>query len=160
EEEGYSPELESGFHKMIKKVTDDIESLKFNTAIAAMMGMLNDIYAKGSVTKGELRTLIILLDPFAPHIAEEMNELLGGDVMITDQTWPISDPAKCVDSTVEIVIQISGKIKARMMIDADYSKEQVASEAMALPAVAEAISGKTIVKEIYVPGKLYNIVVK
>ncbi|MEG2074508.1 MAG: class I tRNA ligase family protein, partial [Angelakisella sp.] len=159
-ENGYSPELETSFNKMIKKVTEDVETLKFNTAIASMMGVLNEIYAKGSITRGELATYIILLNPFAPHITEEMNERIGGKAMITKQSWPTYDPAKCVDSTVEIVVQISGKIKARLTLAADSTKEQAAAAAMALPAISEALCGKTIAKEIYVPGKLYNIVAK
>ncbi|MEG1942624.1 MAG: class I tRNA ligase family protein, partial [Angelakisella sp.] len=159
-ENGYSPELETSFNKMIKKVTEDVETLKFNTAIASMMGVLNEIYSKGSITRGELATYIILLNPFAPHITEEMNERIGGKAMITKQSWPTYDPAKCVDSTVEIVVQISGKIKARLTLAADSTKEQAAAAAMALPAISEALCGKTIAKEIYVPGKLYNIVAK
>ncbi len=111
-EEGYSPELEGSFHKMIKKVSEDIEGLKCNTAIAAMMSVLNEIYDKGSVTRGELMTFITLLNPFAPHLTEEINEVLGNKEMLARAKWPEYDPAKCVDAAVEIAVQVSGKIKA------------------------------------------------
>ena len=115
-EEGYSPELEGSFHKLIRKVSEDIEGLKCNTAIAAMMSVLNEINDKGSVTRGELRTFITLLNPFAPHLTEEMNEAIGGKEMLVHAKWPEYDPAKCVDAAVEIAVQVSGKIKARLMI--------------------------------------------
>ena len=115
-EEGYSPELEGSFHKMIKKVSEDIEGLKCNTAIAAMMSVLNEIYDKGSVTRGELMTFITLLNPFAPHLTEEINEVLGNKEMLARAKWPEYDPAKCVDAAVEIAVQVSGKIKARLII--------------------------------------------
>ena len=160
EEEHYSKELESSFHKTIKKVTEDIEGLKFNTAIATLMALLNDIYSKGSITRLELRTFITLLNPFAPHITEEMNEAMGNAVMVTNMPWPKYDETKCVDSVAEIVVQVNGKIKARMTIAVDSTKEQVAELAKGEANFVEAISGKQIIKEIYVPGKLYNVVVK
>ncbi len=159
-EEGYSKELEGSLHKLIKKVTDDIESLKFNTAIAAMMSFLNEVADKGSITKGELMTLITLVNPFAPHLTEEMYEQLGGQGLLSKSQWPKYDPVKCIDDEVEIVIQISGKIKARMTIPMESSQEEVKALALALPAVASALEGKQIVKEIFVKGKLYNIVAK
>ena len=159
-EEGYSPELESGFHKVIKKVTEDIENLKFNTAIAAMMALLNDIAAKGSITRGELRTWLSLLSPFAPHIADEMWELLGFEGMACTSPWPAYDEAKCKDATVEIVAQVCGKIKARLTIPADATKEEAMALAMKEPAMEAALQGKTVVKEIFVPGKLLNVVAK
>ena len=159
-EEGYSPELESGFHKVIKKVTEDIENLKFNTAIAAMMALLNDIAAKGSITRGELRTWLSLLSPFAPHIADEMWELLGFEGMACTSPWPTYDEAKCKDATVEIVAQVCGKIKARLTIPADATKEEAMALAMKEPAMEAALQGKTVVKEIFVPGKLLNVVAK
>ena len=122
-EEGYSPELEGSFHKMIKKVSEDIEGLKCNTAIAAMMSVLNEIYDKGSVTRGELMTFITLLNPFAPHLTEEINEVLGNKEMLARAKWPEYDPAKCVDAAVEIAVQVSGKIKARLMIPTDSIEE-------------------------------------
>ena len=159
-EEGYSPELEGSFHKMIKKVSEDIEGLKCNTAIAAMMSVLNEIYDKGSVTRGELLTFITLLNPFAPHITEEINEAIGGKEMLAKAKWPEYDPAKCVDATVEIAVQVSGKIKARLTIPSDSSEEEVKALAMENDGVKAALEGKTVLKEIYVKGKLYNIVAK
>ena len=159
-EEGYSPELEGSFHKMIKKVSEDIEGLKCNTAIAAMMSVLNEIYDKGSVTRGELMTFITLLNPFAPHLTEEINEVLGNKEMLARAKWPEYDPAKCVDAAVEIVVQVSGKIKARLMIPTDSTEEAVKALVMADANVQAALAGKTVIKEIYVKGKLYNIVAK
>ena len=159
-EEGYSPELEGSFHKMIKKVSEDIEGLKCNTAIAAMMSVLNEIYDKGSVTRGELMTFITLLNPFAPHLTEEINEVLGNKEMLARAKWPEYDPAKCVDAAVEIAVQVSGKIKARLMIPTDSTEEAVKALAMADANVQAALAGKTVIKEIYVKGKLYNIVAK
>ena len=159
-EEGYSPELEGSFHKLIRKVSEDIEGLKCNTAIAAMMSVLNEINDKGSVTRGELRTFITLLNPFAPHLTEEMNEAIGGKEMLVHAKWPEYDPAKCVDAAVEIAVQVSGKIKARLMIPSDAAEEEVKALVMADANVQAALAGKSIVKEIYVKGKLYNIVAK
>ena len=159
-EEGYSPELEGSFHKMIKKVSEDIEGLKCNTAIAAMMSVLNEIYDKGSVTRGELMTFITLLNPFAPHLTEEINEVLGNREMLARAKWPEYDPAKCVDAAVEIAVQVSGKIKARLMIPTDSTEEAVKALVMADANAQAALSGKTVIKEIYVKGKLYNIVAK
>ena len=158
-EEGYSPELEGSFHKLIRKVSEDIEGLKCNTAIAAMMSVLNEINDKGSVTRGELRTFITLLNPFAPHLTEEMNEAIGGKEMLHAK-WPAYDPAKCVDAAVEIAVQVSGKIKARLMIPSDAAEEEVKALVMADANVQAALAGKSIIKEIYVKGKLYNIVAK
>ena len=159
-EEGYSPELEGSFHKMIKKVSEDIEGLKCNTAIAAMMSVLNEIYDKGSVTRGELMTFITLLNPFAPHLTEEINEVLGNREMLAQAKWPEYDPAKCVDAAAEIAVQVSGKIKARLMIPTDSTEEAVKALVMADANVQAALAGKTVIKEIYVKGKLYNIVAK
>ena len=156
--EEYSDKLRSNMHKTIKKVSEDIESMKFNTAIAAMMTLLNDIYDAGTVTRGELKDLLIMLNPFAPHITEEMFQSLGFGESITKESWVTYDEALCVDSTVEIVVQINGKVKAKLDIALDEPKEQVLEKAKAV--AAEFIAGKTIVKEIYVPNKLANIVVK
>ncbi len=160
DETGYSPELEGSFHKLIKKVSEDIEGLKCNTAIAAMMSVLNEIYDKGSVTRGELMTFITLLNPFAPHITEEINEAIGGKEMLAKAKWPEYDPAKCVDAAVEIAVQVSGKIKARLMISTDSTEEAVKALVIANDSVKTALEGKTVLKEIYVKGKLYNIVAK
>ncbi len=160
DEEGYSKELESDFHKTVKKVSEDIEAMKYNTAIAAMMALLNDIQAKGSITKGEYKTLLLLLNPFAPHVTEEIweNQNFGG--MLNQQSWPTYDESKCVDATVEVVVQVTGKIKARLQMPVDITKEQALAMAKENEAVAALIAGKTIVKEIYVPGKLINLVVR
>ncbi|GAA6396123.1 leucine--tRNA ligase [Solibaculum mannosilyticum] len=159
-EGGIRPELERNFHKTIKKVTIDIENLKMNTAIAAMMALLNDISDIGSITKEEFRTLLLLLNPFAPHITEELWQLVGFGGMVTSQTWPTYDESKCVDDTVEIVLQINGKVRNRLVIPADISKEDAIAAAKQDDKIASQIEGKTIVKEIYVPKKLVNLVVK
>ena len=145
---------------MIKKVSEDIEGLKCNTAIAAMMSVLNEIYDKGSVTRGELMTFITLLNPFAPHLTEEINEVLGNREMLARAKWPEYDPAKCVDAAAEIAVQVSGKIKARLMIPTDSTEEAVKALVMADANVQAALAGKTVIKEIYVKRKLYNIVAK
>ena len=160
EGDSYRKELESSMHKTIKKVTEDIETLKFNTAIAALMGLLNEISDSGAVTKGEYRDFLILLNPFAPHITEELFELMGFGGMISAQKWVPYDEKKCVDSTVEIVAQVNGKIKAKLIVAADASKEELLDLVKADSRVQEAIAGKNVVKEICVPGKLVNIVVK
>ena len=156
----YSKELESAFHKTIKKVSEDIEELKMNTAIAALMALLNDISSKGSINKAEFKTLLILLNPFAPHISEELWVCCGYDGMLNQTTWPKFDESKCVESTIEIVAQINGKIKARLNVPADITSADAIALAKEDTAVAAEIAGKTVVKELYVPKKLVNIVVK
>jgi leucyl-tRNA synthetase len=158
--EGYSRELETPFNKCVKKVTDDIENLKFNTAVAAMMTLLNDIAAKGSVTKGELRTLLIVLNPFAPHITEEMWSILGFGGMLNEQKWPSYDEAKCVDENVTIAVQVCGKLRGTAVIPAGAQQDEALAAAMALPRVASLTEGMQTVKVIYVKGKLINIVVR
>ena len=160
DEKGYSKELESEIHRTIKKVTEDIEGLKMNTAIAALMTLLNSIQGKKSITRDEYKTFLILLNPFAPHITEELWEMCGFDGMLNEAKWPDFDEAKCVDSTVEIVVQINGKIKARLNIAADISAEEAIALAKQQEAVSKEISGKNIIKELYVPKKLVNLVVK
>lgn len=160
DEKGYSKELESEIHRTIKKVTEDIEGLKMNTAIAALMTLLNSIQGKKSITRDEYKTFLILLNPFAPHITEELWEMCGFDGMLNEAKWPDFDEAKCVDSTVEIVIQINGKIKARLNIAADISAAEAIALAKQQEAVSKEISGKNIIKELYVPKKLVNLVVK
>lgn len=158
--DSYRPELTASFHKTIRKVSEDIEALKFNTAIAALMALLNEIYATGSIVRAEYRTFCLLLDPFAPHIAEEIFEVceLGG--VLNEQPFPEYDPALCVEKSVEIVVQVNGKLRTRMQIPADAAKEDVLAQAAAAPKVAEAVAGKQIVKQIYVQNKLVNFVVK
>ncbi len=155
----YRAELTSSVHKTIKKVSEDIESLKFNTAIAAMMALLNEIYATGKVNKAELKTLLILLNPFAPHLTEEMYESNFGAIL-NEQPWPEFNPELCVDDTIEIVVQVNGKIKAKMNVAKDGDKDAILSEALGEEKVHEAVDRKTIVKQIYVPNKLVNFVVK
>lgn len=156
--DAYSSELEALMHKTIKKVTEDIDNLKCNTAIAAMMTLINKIYEKGSITKAELKTLTVLLNPFAPHITEEMWELMQFGGMVNEAQWPVYDEAKTVENSVEIVLQIMGKVRSRITIPVDMPKEKVLALAKADEKIAAAIEGKTIKKEIYVPGKLVNIV--
>ncbi len=156
----YSEALRSAMHKTIKKVTEDIEAMKFNTAIAAMMSLLNEIYNVGSITKKEFRDLLIILYPFAPHVTEELYQLIGCEGILSHQEWVDFDEALCVDKTIEIVAQINGKIRAKLTIPADAAKEDVLAMAKADEAIVKATEGKSIVKEIYVPGKLVNIVVK
>ena len=156
----YSAELESEFHRTIKKVTEDIEELKMNTAIAALMSLLNDIYAAKKVTRGEMRTFITLLNPFAPHITEEMWELNGFDGMLNEAKWPVYDEAKCAVSTVEIVAQVNGKIKTKLSVPAEITAADAIALAKADEKVKASIDGMTVIKELYVPGKLVNIVVK
>ena len=155
------PELEGPFNRAIKKVGDDIENLKFNTAIAALMALINDITAVGSINKKELSIFSILLNPFAPHVTEEMNQQCAlGDDVIAAQKWPEYDESKCVEATVEIAVQVNGKIKAKINIPADCDSETALNAAKADANVAKLIDGMNIVKEIYVKGKLVNIVVK
>ena len=156
----YSAELSSSMHKTIKKVSEDIEAMKFNTAIAALMTLLNQIYAVGSINKAELKSLLLLVNPFAPHVTEEMWEQMSFGGTVTDQSWPEFDEAKCVDATVEIAVQVNGKIKARINVATDISNEDAIAAAKDVDAVKELIDGKQIVKELYVKGKLVNIVVK
>jgi len=157
---GYSKELEAEMHRTIKKVTEDIEGLKMNTAIAALMTLLNNIQSKGSITRDEYKTFITLLNPFAPHITEELWVENGFEGMLNETKWPEFDEAKCVDASVEIVVQINGKIKARLNVPADISAPDAIALAKEQTNVMNEITGKNIIKELYVPKKLVNIVVK
>ena len=155
------PELEKEFHKTIKKVGSDIENIKFNTAIAALMALINSVTATGKITKKELEVFAILLNPFAPHVTEEVWEACSlGSGILAEAKWPEYDEAKCVDDTIEIAVQINGKIKAKLTAAADAAQDEVLAAAKAEPKVAEAINGMNIVKEIYIKGRLVNIVVK
>ena len=154
----YRKDLESEIHKMIRKVTDDIENLKMNTAIASMMSFINTV--GNEINKAEYKTLLILLNPFAPHITEEIWEELEFEGRLNAAKWPEFDEAKCVEATVEIVIQINGKLRGRMNIPADISPVDAIALAKEQNGISEQIEGKTIVKELYVPKKLVNIVVK
>ncbi|MBE6773215.1 MAG: leucine--tRNA ligase [Ruminococcaceae bacterium] len=157
----FSKELSSSFHKTIKKVTEDIEALKYNTAIAALMTLLNAIYAKGSINKAELKALLLLVNPFAPHVTEEINEIVFADSELLAITqWPTYDEAKCVDDEIEIVVQLNGKVRAKMNVPADVDQDEAIAMAKADEKISAEIAGKTIVKELYVKGRLVNIVVK
>ena len=157
DEEGYSKDLETKMHQTIKKVSTDFENLKYNTAIAAMMALINDFYKKNSITKGEFKTLITLLNPVAPHITEELWENAGFEGRVYQTKWPAYDEAKTVESSVEIALQINGKIRGTLMIDKDAAKDDVLAKAK--EELADKLTGN-IVKEIYVPGRIVNIVMK
>lgn len=157
----YSKELSSAFHKTVKKVSEDIEGMKFNTAIAALMTLLNKIYDNGKINKAELKTFVLLASPFAPHITEEIwSQQNFGEMLAKDGEWPSYDESKCVDDSVEIVVQINGKIRAKLTVPTDISNEDAIALAKGDEKIAEEISGKNIIKEIYVKGKLVNIVAK
>ncbi|MDY4587321.1 MAG: leucine--tRNA ligase [Oscillospiraceae bacterium] len=156
----YSDKLRASMHKTIKKVSEDIETLKFNTAIATMMGLLNEIDAAGSLTRGDYRTLLILLNPFAPHITEELYQVMGYEGVLNEQKWVEYDEALCVEDSVEIAVQVNGKVKARFNAPVNCDKEELEKLALDLPEVKSLTDGKTIVKKIAVPNKLVNIVVK
>ena len=160
EGDGYSKELESAFHKTIKKVSEDIEGMKFNTAIAALMTLLNDIYNKGSINNAELKTFVTLLNPFAPHVTEEIWAAQNYGGMLANGHWVDYDEAKCIDDEIEIVAQINGKVRAKLMIPAEIESAEAIELAKKDPAIAAAIEGKNVVKELYVKGRLVNIVVK
>ena len=159
-EEGYSAALESSFHKTIRKVTSDIEGMKFNTAIAALMALMNDISAKGSVTRGELKTFLTLLNPFAPHITEEMWENAGFEGTMTYTAWPEYDEAKTVDKEIEIPVQVNGKLRSVLKIAADADKDTILAAAKADAKIVAFLDGKVPGKEIFVPGKMVNLIVK
>ncbi len=156
----YSEALKVAMNKTIKKVSEDIESMKFNTAIAAMMSLLNEVYNVGSINKKELRDFLIILYPFAPHIAEEMYQLIGCEGILDRQEWVSWDEKLCIDATIEIVCQVNGRIKCKLNIPKDCPKDEMLELAKAQPEVAELLEGKNIVKEIAVSNKLVNIVVK
>ncbi|MBO7519354.1 MAG: leucine--tRNA ligase [Clostridia bacterium] len=158
--DSYRSELEADFHKTIKKVTEDIEELKMNTAIAALMSLLNSITATGNINRRELRVFLTLLNPFAPHITEEIWQNAGFEGMLNQTEWPSFDEAKCVDKKIEIAVQINGKVRARIEIEPDIASADALALAKEQPPVAESIAGKTVIKELYVPGRIVNIVVK
>ena len=158
--DAFSKDLESTMHKTIKKVSEDFENLKFNTAIAALMSLINDFNAKGTINKAEFKVFLMLLNPIAPHITEELWETNGYEGMITDQSWPQWDETKTKDDTIEMAVQVSGKVRGTIVIAVDASQKEAKETAMADEKISSFIDGKTIVKEIYVPGKIFNIVVK
>mgnify|MGYP000516764244 FL=1 len=157
DEKGYSKDMETKMHQVIKKVSNDFENLKYNTAIAAMMALLNDFYKKGSVTADEFKTLLILLNPVAPHITEELWSVKNYGGYVYQQTWPEFDEAKTVESTVEIAVQINGKTKATLAIGKEDPKDEVIAKAKEV--IADKLTGN-VIKEIYVPGRIVNIVMK
>ena len=157
---GVTPELEASFHKTVKKVTQDIEEMKFNTGIAALMTLINEIYDHGSLTVDELKTFVSLLCPYAPHLCEEIWEQCGGEGMLSTGKWPDYDEAKTVDDTVEIAVQICGKLRSTVTVSREATRDEAINAARADEKIAALLEGKTVVKEIYVPGKIVNIVAK
>ena len=157
DENVYSADLETKMHQTIKKVSSDFKNLKYNTAIAAMMALLNDFTKKNAITRAEYQTLILLLNPVAPHITEELWQITGGEGYVYEQAWPEYDEAKTVENTVEIAVQINGKTKGTLEIGRDDAKDAVIEKAKA--SIADKLTGN-IVKEIYVPGRIVNIVMK
>lgn len=158
--EAFSPELEVLMNKTIKKVTEDFETLKFNTAIAAMMSLINEFKRVGKVNKAEYRTLLVLLNPVAPHITEELWEIMGFEGIVAEQAWPKYDPNKVTEDVIEMAVQINGKVRGLIMVPVDADVDMAKSLALSDDKIKMFTDGKTIVKEIYVPGKIFNIVVK
>lgn len=156
----YSPDLEIAMNRTIKKVSEDYDTLKYNTAIAAMMSLVNDFYAKGEVNRAEFRTFLILLNPVAPHITEELWAVMGYEGMLNQQSWPTWDESKTVEDMVELAVQLNGKIREKIMLPSGLSKEQTEEAALKDEKVKVLLEGRTPVKVIGVPGKLINIVVK
>ena len=158
DETGFTSDLETKIHQTIKKVSSDYETLKYNTAIAAMMELVNEFYKKGSVTKTEFGTLLTLLNPVAPHITEELWEEYGTGGYLYEQSWTEFDESKTKESVIEIGVQVNGKVRGTVALPVDISKEEALAKGK--EAVADKLEGKQIVKEIYVPGRILNIVVK
>lgn len=156
----YSPELETLMHQTAKKVSDDIERMKFNTAVAALMTLVNAFYERGQALKAEFRDFLILLNPFAPHISEELWERMGFAGRISGQEWVQWDESKALEDTIDIPIQVNGKIRGTVTVARSAQKEEIRSKAEEDKAIAKFISDRQIVKEVYVPGKIYSIVVK
>lgn len=159
-EEGYSKELETKMHQTIKKVSQDFENLKFNTAIAAMMSLVNEFYRLNRITKGEFRSLLILLNPVAPHMTEELWQIIGEKGRIYQAAWPEYEEEKTVENEVEIAVQVNGKVKATVKVTLEENQDSVKAKVMEAASVKAAIENKAIVKEIYIKGRIYNIVVK
>ncbi len=155
--EGYSADMETKMHQTIKKVSGDFETLKYNTAIAAMMALINEFYKKGQVTRGEYKTLLTLLNPVAPHVTEELWQLAGFSGRVYQTSWPSYEEAKTVESMMEVGVQVNGKIRVTISVPKDQAKEAVI--AAAKEALGDKLNG-TVVKEIYVPGRIVNIVAK
>ena len=160
EDENYLPEHEKMMHKAIKKVSSDIEEMKFNTAIATFMTMVNEFYKDKKLSKGEYKTFLQLLNPFAPHMTEELFEEIGQTKTISEMSWPTYDEAKTVDDEIQIPIQVNGKLKTTIMVSKDLAEEEIKKAVHENEIICKNLEGKTIVKEIYVNGKIYNIVIK
>lgn len=158
--EGYTPELETYIHQTIKKVTEDIDSMKFNTAIAALMKLSNNYYDLGKITKADMRTFIVLLNPMAPHLTEEIWNGMHFEGMLYQTAWPQFDIAKTVDDSIEIPIQINGKLRTKVVVNKDAGTDEMKEAVRKNQIVLDSMEGKSIVKEIYVPGRVYNIVLK
>jgi leucyl-tRNA synthetase len=156
----YTPELESSIHKTIKKVSEDFENLKFNTGIAAMMSLLNEFNDFGRLNKKDFQTFLILLNPVAPHITEELWEIAGLPGYLFQTTWPEYDQEKTIDKVFDLPVQVNGKVRGTVEVSIDESTESIKEKVFASAGVKKFTDGKTVVKEIYVPGKIYNIVVK
>ena len=157
----YRAEFETKMHQTIKKVSNDFEELKFNTAIAAMMALVNEFFKANSVTRAEYATLLLLLNPVAPHMTEELWKInFAGKGRVYQQKWPEFDEAKTIEANVEIAVQINGKVKATLVVGLDEAEESVKEKAHEIKAIADLMAGKTVVKEIYVKGRILNIVVK
>ncbi len=156
----YSPETEKALNKAIKKVSEDIEEMKFNTCISTLMSLVNDFYKSKKITTADLKTLLILLNPFAPHITEELNEILGESTSISEKSWPIYDSEKIIDDVLDLPIQINGKLRATITISTDLDEISLKELIHCNPIIKSNLEGKTIVKEIYIKNKIYNIVIR
>ena len=156
---GYSPKNEAAIHRTIKKVGEDIESLKFNTAIASLMSLVND-YSTNGCNKSDVKILLTLLNPFAPHITEELWERLGGEGLCCEQSWPEYDEAKTVDAEITIAVQINGKLRTTVTVPNNSEDSAVLDAALKDEKVKRAMEGKTLVKTIVVKNKLINLILK
>ena len=159
-EDSYSAEFEKMMHKAIKKVTNDIEEMKFNTCISTLMTMVNEFYKAGKITKAEFKTFLELLNPFAPHITEELNEIIGFKAPISDSAWPTYDESKTIDDQIQIPVQVNGKLRSTININLDEEESKVKDIVHNNETIKNFLDGKNIVKEIYVKNKIYNIVIK
>lgn len=156
----YTKELEASIHKTIKKVSEDYESLKFNTAIAALMTLLNEFNDSGKITKADMKTFLILLNPVAPHITEELWEIIGLPGMLHESQWPKYDEEKIKEDILELPVQVNGKVRGTIMVNVDDGQEVIKEKVKENKGIMKHLEGKQIVKEIFIPGKIYNIVVK
>ena len=158
--DSYTKELETNIHKTIKKVSEDYETLKFNTAIAALMSLLNDFNSQGKITAADFKTFLILLNPVAPHITEELWQICGFEGMLHESKWPVYDEEKTIEEQIEMPIQINGKVRGTIMVPVDATEEMIKDKIRENENLMRYLDGKKVVKEIFVKGKIYNIVVK